>query len=89
MEKRKLDSDKKLINVLFGVDPLDWSRRDDGTLVFLNQVGQKFVYSPEELAILQEKALQKKDIFPVVEKRVLQQSGAEVENKPRSHHKKA
>jgi len=61
MEKRQLESDKKLIKVLFNLEPMDWSRRDNGELVFLTFSGQKFVYSPEELSELQDKALDKRD----------------------------
>ena len=57
MPKRKLEADAKLIQVLFDVDPHDWCRYDDGTLVFLNQAGQKFVYSAEALDILSDKKL--------------------------------
>ena len=52
MEKRKLEADAKLIKVLFDVDPQDWCRYDNGTLVFLNAAGQKFAYSTEALDIL-------------------------------------
>ena len=56
-EKRKLESDKKLIQVLFNTEPLDWARRDDGTLVFLYQDGRKMVITPEDLAKLSEMKL--------------------------------
>jgi hypothetical protein len=61
MEKRKLEADAKLILVLFGFNPLDWCRRDNGELVVINPIGQKFVYSPEQLNDLSEKALAKRD----------------------------
>jgi hypothetical protein len=61
MEKRKLEADAKLILILFGFNPLDWCRRDTGELVVINPIGQKFVYSPEQLNDLSEKALAKKD----------------------------
>jgi hypothetical protein len=60
MEKRKLDSDAKLIFVLFGFEPLDWARRDNGDLVVINPAGQKFVYSPQEIDKLTEKKLAEK-----------------------------
>ena len=61
MEKRKLDADEKLIKVLFDLEPLDWLRKDNGDLVFLNSVGQKFSYSPEEINSLSNKVLASKE----------------------------
>ncbi|MDP2965983.1 MAG: hypothetical protein Q8N39_08130 [Pelolinea sp.] len=61
MEKRKLEADAKLILILFGFNPLDWCRRDNGELVVINPIGQKFVYSPEEISKLSDKALVKKE----------------------------
>lgn len=61
IEKRKLESDKKLIQVLFATEPLDWARRDDGTLVFLYQDGRKMVVTPEDLALLTDKKLAEKE----------------------------
>ena len=61
MEKRKLEADNKLIKVLFNFDPLDWCRRDNGELVVINPIGQKFVYSPEEISKLSDKALAAKE----------------------------
>jgi hypothetical protein len=84
MEKRKLDSDRKLINVLIGIDPADWARRDNGELVYLNQAGQKFVLTPPEIEQLTDKKL--------VEKEKAQAKPAtspEQTDKSRSHHKKA
>jgi hypothetical protein len=71
MEKRKLEADAKLILVLFGFNPLDWCRRDNGELVVINPIGQKFVYSPEQLNDLSEKALAKKDAAKAEPKPVL------------------
>ena len=48
-EKKKLAADGKLIQKLFDCVPLDWSRRGNGDLVFLNEAGQKFVYTDEEV----------------------------------------
>ena len=48
-ESKKLEADKKLIQKLFSIEPLDWSRREDGTLVYLNQAGQKFIIPMAEL----------------------------------------
>lgn len=62
IEKRKLESDKKLIQVLFATEPLDWARRDDGTLVFLYQDGRKMVVTPEDLALLTDKKLAEKEV---------------------------
>ena len=95
MEKRKLESDKKLIGILFGVDPLDWSRRDNGYLVFLNQEGQKFVVSPEELKALQDKKLKEHDHLTAHDHKIIDQeyeansASPEQNQKPRSHHKKS
>jgi len=48
-EKKKLDADKRLISKLFGFEPLDWARYENGNLAFLDPAGKKFVYSPAEL----------------------------------------
>ena len=47
--KIKDNSDKNLINKIFGVDPVDWSRYPDGRLVFISPTGQKFSYTQEYL----------------------------------------
>ena len=51
-EKNKSQADSKLIQKLFNVEPLDWIRRENGDLVFLNPIGQKFIYSDDELRSL-------------------------------------
>jgi len=61
IEKRKLESDKKLIELLFNTVPLDWARRDDGTLVFLYQDGRKMVVTPEDLAAMTDKKVAEKE----------------------------
>ena len=48
-EKKKLAADEKLIKKLFGITPLDWNRRPNGDLVFLNQKGQKFTYTDKQI----------------------------------------
>ena len=48
-EKRTLESDRKLIKVLFEIEPLDFARRDDGTLVIIHPDGKKTTHTPEEL----------------------------------------
>ena len=48
-EKKKLEADARLITKLFDTVPLDWNRRPNGDLVFLNERGQKFVYSDAEI----------------------------------------
>jgi hypothetical protein len=93
MEKRKLESDHKLIKILFNVEPLDWNRRDTGELVFLDQDSRKFVYSPEQLSALQDKALVEKDHSIPLDRidDLVPKAKAILEDnqKPRSHHKKA
>ena len=90
MEKRKLEADAKLIKVLFDVDPQDWCRYDDGTLVFLNAAGQKFAYSAEALDILSDKKLSVKDLrtaqersTKIPEERHLRGASAEGKNNPK------
>jgi hypothetical protein len=56
-DKRTLESDRKLINVLFNFDPLDFARRDDGTLVIIHPDGKKTIHTPEEIAALSDKEL--------------------------------
>ncbi len=48
-EKKKLAADKKFIQKLFDITPLDWNRRPNGDLVFLNQRGQKFTYTDQQI----------------------------------------
>ena len=60
MENKILETDRKLINSLFGLDPVQWSRRENGELVYLNAQGQKFVYTPEKIQKLIDKKLEEK-----------------------------
>ena len=48
-EKIKQASDRKLIQKIFDVVPLDWARYPDDTLTFISPTGQKFSYSLEEI----------------------------------------
>jgi hypothetical protein len=61
MEKRKLESDAKLIKALFGFEPLDWVRKDNGDLIYLNQAGQKYTLTPQEQDKLTNKVLAGKE----------------------------
>jgi hypothetical protein len=63
-DKRQLESDRKLIGVLFGIDPLDWCRRDDGTLVIIHPGGKKTVHTPEEIDHLSAAALARRSAAP-------------------------
>ena len=49
LPKETLESDRKLIKVLFEIEPLDFARRDDGTLVIIHPDGKKTTHTPEEL----------------------------------------
>ena len=60
MENKILETDRKLINTLFGLDPVHWSRRENGELVYLNAKGQKFVYTPEQIQKQIDKKLAEK-----------------------------
>ena len=60
-DKNKSQADFKFIQKLFNVVPLDWIRRENGDLVFLNQAGQKFVYSEHELRSLTGSKLDEQD----------------------------
>ena len=60
-EKNKSQADSKLIQKLFNVEPLDWIRRENGDLVFLNPIGQKFIYSDDELRSLAGSKLDQHD----------------------------
>ena len=82
MEKLKTEADRKLIvDLLQGLEPLDWSRRENGDLVILNQAGQKFVLTPAEI----DKLKHKKRIQDLVPKST---AILEEKQRPRSHHKK-
>jgi cytochrome oxidase assembly protein ShyY1 len=76
MEKQKSESDRKLIANLTGVEPLDWCKRENGDLVYLNQAGQKFVLTPAEIDALMYK------------KQAQVEKAPEANQNPRSHHKK-
>lgn len=45
LDKVKNEPDRKLIQKIFAVDPVDWARYTDGTLSFISPTGQKFSYS--------------------------------------------
>ena len=80
MEKLKSESDLELIVFLLqGLQPLDWSRRENGDLVFLNQAGQKFVMTPADIDDF------KKRIGKLVPKA---KAVLEAELKSRSHHRR-
>ena len=82
MEKRKLEADRKFINSLLGIEPLDWSRRDNNDLVYLDQSGRKFVLSQAEItAIMYRSRIQ--ELVPKA-KAIL-----EKDKKSRSYHKNA
>ena len=49
MLKKKLDADKKLIKAFLGEDPIDWARYENGSLVYLNKAGQKFLLTNAEI----------------------------------------
>ena len=72
MENKILEADRKLINELFGFEPVHWSRRENGELVYLNAQGQKFVYTPEQIQKLIDKKLAEKV------QSVLQERNAEI-----------
>jgi hypothetical protein len=52
--KRKSTSDAKLIKKLFQLEPLDWARYPNGTLVFIAPDGSKFRYTNQQLDELSE-----------------------------------
>jgi hypothetical protein len=79
MEKQKSESDRKLIANLTGVEPLDWCKRENGNLVYLNQAGQKFVLTPADIEMFKKRI---EELVPKA-KAIL-----EAEQKSRSHHKK-
>jgi len=60
MEKQKLEADRSLIKALTDSEPLDWTRRPNGDLVYLNAQGQKFVLSDSEIQKLTDAALARK-----------------------------
>lgn len=78
-ERKKYEADKKLIQKLFGIEPLDWIRREDDTLVYITQAGHKFIIPPDELERLieawhtKDKVLQKAGLNP--EKKAIKPAG--------------
>jgi hypothetical protein len=48
-EKQKKPADAKLIKKLFGVDPFDWARYPDDSLVFIAPDGSKHKYTGRQL----------------------------------------
>lgn len=56
----KSQADKRLLAAFLGEEPLDWSRRPNGDLVFLNRSGQKFVLTAPTLQRLAGHAPEKK-----------------------------
>lgn len=69
MPNQKMEADRRLIKALTDCEPLDWSRRLNGDLVYLNEAGQKF--------ILQDSEIQKL-------RRQMQEHGAEMSEPKRS-----
>lgn len=49
MEKQKLEADRRLIKALTNFEPIDWTRRDNGDLVYLNEIGQKFILTDADI----------------------------------------
>ena len=62
--KGTLESDRKLIKVLFEIEPLDFARRDDGTLVIIHPDGKKTTHTPEELDQLSNAVLARRSAAP-------------------------
>jgi hypothetical protein len=60
MEKQKLEADRRLIKALTDCEPLDWTRRPNGDLVYLNAQGQKFILVDAEIQKLTDAALAKR-----------------------------
>ena len=58
---KKMDADEKLITALTGSKPLDLNRRENGDLVFLNQAGQKFIFTDQDIKSMTDKAIEKKE----------------------------
>jgi len=53
-EKIKTQADRQLIKTLLAIEPVDWARYTDGTLTFISPTGQKFKYSQQMLAVIQQ-----------------------------------
>jgi hypothetical protein len=60
MPNQKLEADRRLIKALTDCEPLDWTRRDNGDLVYLNEAGQKFILADAEIQKLTDAALARK-----------------------------
>jgi hypothetical protein len=45
----KLEADRRLIRALADCEPIDWTRRHNGDLVYLNEKGQKFILADAEI----------------------------------------
>jgi hypothetical protein len=86
-EKNKKDLD--LIKSLFKIEPIDWARRADGCLVFISPTGQKFVYTDEMIAAIQEtlKANQPAPARPPAKPAAAAKSAPKPEAKPKAEKK--
>jgi hypothetical protein len=60
MPNQKLEADSRLIKALTDCEPLDWTRRNNGDLVYLNEAGQKFILADAEIQKLTDAALARK-----------------------------
>jgi hypothetical protein len=60
MPNQKLEADRRLIKALTDCEPLDWTRRNNGDLVYLNEAGQKFILADAEIQKLTDAALARK-----------------------------
>ena len=54
MTVKKSKTDFDVIKTLFHITPIDWARRDDGSLAFISPTGQKFVFTDEKLEQIAE-----------------------------------
>lgn len=54
------EADRRLIRALTDCEPLDWTRRPNGDLVYLNERGQKFILADAEIQKLTDAALEKR-----------------------------
>ena len=53
-EKTKTQADRKLIQSVLGIDPIDWARYPDGTLTLITPAGKKFKYSLKMIDVLKQ-----------------------------------
>jgi len=53
-EKTKTQADRQLIKKILGIDPVDWARYPDGTLVIITPAGKKFKYSVQMIDVLKD-----------------------------------